>query len=649
MATNSKYALLKQLRKTASLQLGPQSGGGGGSGGAGGAGGKIPAGFLAGMNQKRDEEALAAKEESETAQARAMDDAAKQQDMQIKQVEMEQRMRDQTSQKMQEMQQEHSRLSIESTNLKEQLKNKDLMHKEQLKHMNELVKQQLNHQKMLDKQTEAHRDSMTTPFSTTLVSRSKSLRSLVEKMHKNASQIVPPINAGAGGPMDPKSVGASKIKVDTSAKTPLHTAQNPAAYGAPPAQPSVSNAPVAPVGQPPAPQPTAGAQPPTQPPVQSPAPPQQAMTTMPQFAAKNEFNHPLTNVADRMTHEWNTSEHPIWNSAKNLRSNLNQGFNDYYKANNLNKGNLGDGSIGGMWQKGLAKVQQAGLNVLAYPVSAAAQGLGHSGEHFKDVGNRWSAANDTYNKGIAEDVAAREKGQQAIDEQWNKDVNGGGYVDALWNYMASPNKGKSALGSDMDVLGRRYEQAKGYAGAAGSALKGTLNLGTTALDTAWNLGKGTWRGLGSLVGATAVDDNTQSTGWGMNTDAENQAQASKVEEDKKKILAQATGESGEGSPTPGAAPSFIPGAHGMNDAMRLQQTGYYHPGYINNPAQGAVDPITGMLLSPFTQTSGFDMGGGGYNPEDMLGAFQNSVFDSRPGFNGAYNTFDQAFLNSQRR
>ena len=645
MATNSKYALLKQLKKKASLQLGPQSGGGSG-GGMGGSGGKIPAGFLAGMNQKRDEEALAAKEESETAQARAMDDAAKQQDMQIKQVEMEQRIRDQTSEKMQEMQQEHSRLGIEASNLKEQLKNKDLMHKEQIKHMNALVKQQLDHQKMLDKQVESHRERMTTPFSTTLVSRSKSLRSLVEKMHKNAAQIVPSINSGVNGPAQPKSIGSSKIQVDTGAKTPLHTAQNPSAYGTTPAQPSVNNNPTPPPAAAVA-HPTAGAQPTTQPPVQSPAPPQQAITTMPQFAAKNEFNHPLTNVADRMSNEWNTSPHPIWNSAKNLRSNLNKGFNDYYQANNLNKGNLGDGSFTGMVQKGLSKVQQAGLNVLAYPISAAAQGLGHSGEHFKDVANRWSAANAAFANGKAEDEAARQKGQQALDEQWNKDMANGGIVDAAWNYMASPNKGKSVFGSDMDALGRSWDQLKGYGGAGVSALKGVANLGTTALDTVWNIGKGGLKGLGSLVGAASMDDDTQSTGWGMNTDAENQAAAAKVEEDKKKILAEAGG-GGEDPATASASPSFIPGAHGMNDAMRLQQTGYYHPGYINNPAQGAVDPITGMLLSPFTQTSGFNHGGG-YNPDDMLSAFQNSVFDSRPGFDKNFNSFDQAFLNSQRQ
>jgi len=648
MATNSKYALLKQLKKKASLQLGPQSGGGSG-GGMGGSGGKIPAGFLAGMNQKRDEEALAAKEESETAQARAMDDAAKQQDMQIKQVEMEQRIRDQTSEKMQEMQQEHSRLGIEAANLKEQLKNKDLMHKEQIKHMNALVKQQLDHQKMLDKQVESHRERMTTPFSTTLVSRSKSLRSLVEKMHKNAAQIVPSINSGVNGPAQPKSIGSSKIQVDTGAKTPLHTAQNPAAYGTTPSQPSVNNNPTPPPA-------AAGAQP-------APAP-------QPQQPARNYW---LNNVKDRLNPAiqkyWYATRmsampnapsqesaisgmtNAYWNTFKNLRGDLNKGYDQYFKDKGAYQGKPGEDLLSGMYNNaaywadsGFNRLQQGILNIPANTISTGAQAFGHAGEHFKDMSNRFSQANQNCSAQDAANTKAREQGQAQIDEQWNKDKAAGGTWQAAYNYLTgkyTPNaKADSAWQTAKDMAGQAKDWLWNQGGALAQGGKGIVNTGTAAADTALNM-----LPISAAIGAASSGD-TESRGWDpFNTDAENNAQAAKVEADKKKILAES---GGAGSTPPSAAPSFIPGAHGMNDAMRLQHTGYYHPGYINNPSQGAVDPITGMLLSPFTQTSGFNHGGG-YNPEDMLGAFQNSVFDSRPGFNGGYNSFDQAFLNSQRQ
>lgn len=670
---NSTYNLLKTLRKEAGMQVGPQTGG------SGGAGGKIPPGFLAGMNQRKEEEAAAAKEESETAQAQAMDDAAKQQDMQIKQVEMEQRIREQNSQKMQEMQAEQSRLQTEAAAMKEQMKQKDLMHKEQLKHQNELVKAQLQHQQTLDKQVEAHKARMQTGFSSTLVSRSKSLRSSIEKLHKmactqtpfgkpkmspaflslcKAAGMVPatPKQPPGSGPATPKSMTVSKVGGGTSSigtgKTPLDTAPKPN-------QNSLTGKMDA-----------AGAQfdakmqgvPATQP---APAIPQQPASNFGTYG-------PMGSVADRVVGRIDPAARNLsstyymsampnapgygqaiskmhdatWDTFKNLRTDLNAGYDDYYKANRLDKGALGDGSFSGMVNKGLQKFTQGVLNIPAYTISTAAQGFGHAGEHFKDSGRRWSAANTAFDQQKADQAAARAAGQKAIDDQWNKDMENGGMVDAAWNYFTGKYNPKAETDSWHNQLGDWVDRSwnwtrDGLGGAAASAGKGLVNTGTAAVETGLNM-----TGVGAAIGAAASDPNEQSRGWDLfNTDAELAQQKQQEDADRKRILDET---SPNKDPNSFSTPSLIPngttlaGGNGMNDLMRLQHTGFANQDMIGSAMQSAVDPITGMMM-PFTQTDGYSLNGG-YEPNDMLSAFQSSPFHT-PGYQGNYNTLDQAFFN----
>ena len=675
MATNSKYALIKSLRKSAGMQVGPQAMGGGG---AGGAGGKIPAGFLAGMNQKKEDEELAMKEEAETSQAQALDDAAKQQDMQIKQIEMEQRIRDQNSQKYQEMQMEQSRLMAEAANLKEQLKHKDTIHKEQLKHNNDLVQQQMKHQQTLNKQLEDHKSQTQSGFSPTLVSRAKSLRATIEKLHKQASltkeyglpvgdntaflslakcaEYVPTTTPPKNGPATPNSMSNSMIKTAPAgvAKTPLSTAPKPT--NATPQAPSANP-------QTPTPQPQPQAPAPTKSPLQymgdrmgarlTPAFQQLgmagAMSSMPNYQAQ----HPYMDAAKSI-------HSATWDTFKNLRGDLNKGFDDYYKANGTYKPQAGEGVIGGlvgragtMLGNGVAKGMQGVLNVPAYAISTAAQGFGHAGEHFKDSWNRGSQANSTWSKGAETDLAERQKGQAALDKTWNDTLaNGGDKIDAAWNYWTSKDRGDNVVSRTADAASRAGDWVGDQVGALGSAGKGVLNTATAGLETLWNTGKGAVGAIGSLFGASTTPSTTQSTGWGMNTDAENKAQTQAAEEEKKKILA----ESDRASGSPGTNPDnystspLVPGlaaGNGMNDAMRLQHTGYAHSDNIINDASHSVDSTTGMIMSPFTPTSGFRHSGG-YQPNDMMGAFQNSALDSRPGYRDLTDDADNAFIANRR-
>jgi hypothetical protein len=676
------YDLIKTLRKEAGMQVGPQPTGGAG----GGAGGKIPPGFLAGMNQRKEEEAAAAKEESETAQSQAMDDAAKQQDMQIKQVEMEQRLREQNSQKMQEMQAEQARLQTEAASLKEQMKQKDLMHKEQLKHNNELVKAQLQHQQTLDSQIEAHKARMQTGFSSTLVSRSKSLKATIEKLHKMASASSPfgkPKMSGAfislhkcatmvpattkqqpgAGPSTPKSMTSTKITgggSTTVGKTPLDTAPRPNPNSLDGKMEAAGNQFDAKMqGSPPAqtaPQPSTQ-QTPTQQPVSN-------------FGAYG----PMGSVADRvvgridpaaknlsMTHFMSAMpnapgygqaiskmHNATWDAAKNLRADLNAGYNDYYKANNLDKGTLGDGSFGGMLNKGTQKLTQGLANIPAYTISTAAQGFGHAGEHFKDVGRRWDNANTTFNKQKADQEAARQAGQQAIDNQWNKDMENGGVIDAAWNYATGKYNPNAETDSWHNQLGDWVDRSWNWGrdalgGGAAAAGKGLANTATAAVETGLNM-----TGVGAAIGAAASDPNEQSRGWDLfNTDAELAEQAKQEEAERKRILDETSPNT---DPASYSTSSLIPnastigGGHGMNDAMRLQHTGYGNRDVIGSAMNAAVDPLTGMMM-PFTQTDGYSLDGG-YSPNDMMSAFQSSPFHS-PGYKNNYNALDQAFFNGR--
>lgn len=635
MATNSKYTLIKTIRKAAGMQLGPQSGGSS----LGGAGGKIPAGFRAGMDQKKEEEALAAKEESESADAKAMDDAAKQQDMQIKQVEMEQRMRDQTSQKMQEMQMEQSRLGIEAANLKEQLKNKDIMHKEQIKHMNDLVKQQMNHQKTLDKQVESQRERMTTPFSTTLVSRSKALRSMVEKLHKQACILKPtmgnfdnsifmslcksanmvpatPKLTPGSGPAEPKTMAASKVAAPNAGKevTPLTNAPAPAAQPAPSAAPAS------------------------------------------QFGGQHAFNHPLSNVAERVgsridpaTQSAGQMWDATWDTAKNLRGDINKGFKDYSEANKFTP-IPGQGAFGSLinrssniMNRGLHSVAQGGMNALSYPISTAAQGYGHAGEHFKDMYRRGGEAGTRYNTLQAQQKSLREAGNKKLEEQWNKDMQDGDWFSAVANQWNSGERSDSAWQRAKDFGARAGNWGWDQAAAAGQGLKGIGNAVTAGIETGLSA-----TGLGAILGSAGLADSDHSRGWDpFSTDAEAAQQKAVVDSDKKKILEKYSPNTDPAAYSSTGFSSLPAGGNGTNDAQRLQMFGGFHPGYLGDSANYNVNPMTSMMMSPFTQTSGFDMGTPG-GPNDMYGAFQNSAYSNNdPGFRGAYNAFDNAYMSNK--
>lgn len=622
------YDLIKTLRKEAGMQVGPQPTGGAG----GGAGGKIPPGFLAGMNQRKEEEAAAAKEESETAQSQAMDDAAKQQDMQIKQVEMEQRLREQNSQKMQEMQAEQARLQTEAASLKEQMKQKDLMHKEQLKHNNELVKAQLQHQQTLDSQIEAHKARMQTGFSSTLVSRSKSLKATIEKLHKMASASSPfgkPKMSGAfislhkcatmvpattkqqpgAGPSTPKSMTSTKITgggSTTVGKTPLDTA---------------------------------------------PKPPQAQAT--PQTAPQQAATPPVTpgtnaSLVHHMNNTWNNrvQNEGYWGAAKNMRTDLNSSYDKYYAEMQKPK-TLGE-SAGYLGTMGLMKARQGIGNVGAYVGSTAAQGFGHAGEHFKDVGRRWDNANTTFDKQKADQEAARQSGQKAIDDQWNRDIENGGYIDAAYNYMTGKYNPNAETDSWHNQLGDWVDRSWNWGrdalgGGAAAAGKGLANTATAAVETGLNM-----TGVGAAIGAAVSDPNEQSRGWDLfNTDAELAEQAKREEAERKRILDETSPNT---DPASYSTSSLIPnastigGGHGMNDAMRLQHTGYGNRDVIGSAMNAAVDPLTGMMM-PFTQTDGYSLDGG-YSPNDMMSAFQSSPFHS-PGYKNNYNALDQAFFNGR--
>ena len=645
---NSTYNLLKTLRKEAGMQVGPQAGG---SGGAGGPGGKIPPGFLAGMNQRKEEEAAAAKEESETAQAQAMDDAAKQQDMQIKQVEMEQRIREQNSQKMQEMQAEQSRLQTEAAAMKEQMKQKDLMHKEQLKHQNELVKAQLQHQQTLDKQVEAHKARMQTGFSSTLVSRSKSLRSSIEKLHKmactqtpfgkpkmspaflslcKAAGMVPatPKQQPGSGPATPKSMTVSKVGGGTSSigtgKTPLDTAPKPNQNSLTGKMDAAGAQFDAKMQGAPAAQPT-------------PATPQQP-----------EVPAPGTNASlvHDMNNTWNNrvQNEGYWSAMKNMRGDVNNSFNKYYSE--MEKPKDFGSAVGYLATRGAQGLRQGIDNVGAYVGSTAAQGFGHAGEHFKDMGRRWSAANTAFDQQKADQAAARAAGQKAIDDQWNKDIANGGYIDAAYNYMTGKYNPNAETDSWYNQLGDWVDRSWNWGrdavgGAAAAAGKGLANTATAAVETGLNM-----TGVGAAIGAATSDPNEQSRGWDLfNTDAELAQQKQQEDADRKHILDETSPNT---DPNSFSTPSLIPngttlaGGNGMNDLMRLQHTGFANQDMIGSAMQSAVDPITGMMM-PFTQTDGYSLNGG-YEPNDMLSAFQSSPFHT-PGYQGNYNALDQAFFN----
>lgn len=616
------------------MQVGPQPAGGGGTG----AGGKIPPGFLAGMNQRKEEEAATAKEESETAQTQAMDDAAKQQDMQIKQVEMEQRLREQNSQKMQEMQAEQSRLQTEAASMKEQMKQKDLMHKEQLKHNNELVKAQLQHQQTLDSQIEAHKARMQTGFSSTLVSRSKSLKATIEKLHKMASASSPfgkPKMSGAfislhkcatmvpatpkqqpgAGPATPKSMTSSKITgggSTTMGKTPLDTAPKP---------PQAKAAPQTAPQQAPAPSVTPGTN---------------------------------ASLVHHMNNTWNNrvQNEGYWSAAKNMRTDLNNSYDKYYSE--MKKPKTLPETFGYLGTMGLMKARQGIGNVGAYVGSTAAQGFGHAGEHFKDVGRRWDNANTTFDKQKADQEAARQSGQKAIDDQWNRDIENGGYIDAAYNYMSgkyNPNAETDSWHNQLgDWVDRSWNWTRdGLVGSAQAAGKGLVNTATAAANTATSLIGGPIGALASnSIGAAASDSDAQSRGWDLfNTDAELAEQAKQEEAERKRILDETSPDTDPASySTSSLIPnaSTISGSHGMNDAMRLQHNGYGNRDVIGSGMDAAVDPLTGMMM-PFTQTDGYNLGGG-YSPNDMMSAFQSSPFHS-PGYKNNYNALDQEFFNGR--
>lgn len=634
MSNNRSYELLKALRKEAGMQVGPQP-----TGGAGGAGGKMPPGFLAGMNQKSEEEAAAEKEKTETQEAKALDDAAKQQDMQIKQVEMEQRIRDQNSQKMQEMQAEQARLQTEAEALKEQLKSKDTMHKEQLKHQNELVKAQITHQQNLDKQVESHKARMQTGFSSTLVSRSKSLRATIEKLHKSAkvvspftpfrinnaalslfkssSMYMPATPKATDGPATPKSMTSSKLTTGktTADKTPL----------------SVESDTPKPSTTAPATQTTAAP---------SPTPSASVLSSLGTKAS------PIATPSERMQSSWDSrAGNSYWDAAKNLRTDTNKAFDGYYKDVGDYKGTPGEGIMSGIAGRAghyanlaFNKARQGVYNVGSHVVSTAAQGFGHAGEHFKDMGRRVDSAGDTYRKQMADQSAARQADQSALDAQWNKDMASGDKFNAAWNYFNSDKSSDGYFAKARDLKDRAWNFARdGIGGAIGAGGKGLLNTATATGETALSVLNPINKipGAGAMLSTALSDPNEQSRGWDPSmTDAELASQPKTQ------------------SPTQNIAStiSTIPNAAkfnntGTNDLMRLQHTGYANQGMINSPMVNAVDPTTSALM-PFTQTDGFSLDNG-YQPNDMLSAFHSSPFANRGGYKDSYGALDNAFMSNR--